>query len=69
MRMRPWQDAKTIFKRMFYDAERDQSVVHCRSAEAGERCELMLMRWTATGRPITGRSESDRGHPEMSLRT
>lgn len=24
------KDAKTIFKRMFYDAERDQSVVHCR---------------------------------------
>jgi hypothetical protein len=31
MRMRLSQDAKTIFKRMFYDAERDQSVVHCRS--------------------------------------
>lgn len=25
------KDAKTIFKRMFYDEERDQSVVHCQS--------------------------------------
>jgi hypothetical protein len=27
--VRNYQEAKTIFKRMFYDKERDESVVHC----------------------------------------
>ncbi|KAG7528297.1 hypothetical protein FFLO_06260 [Filobasidium floriforme] len=52
------KDAKTIFKRMFYDAERDQSVVHCRSDEAGDahqiRVHLQYLGYPIVNDPLYG---------------
>jgi len=45
--------AETVFTRMSYDAERDQSVVHCKSFSFLPGARLMN-----TGRPQTGRSKS-----------
>jgi 23S rRNA-/tRNA-specific pseudouridylate synthase len=43
--------AETVFTRMSYDAERDQSVVHCKSSSL-----LLIVKLTTPGRPQTGRS-------------
>ena len=45
--------AETVFTRMSYDAERDQSVVHCTCSSIRLRAKL-----TTPGRPQTGRSRS-----------
>ena len=45
--------AETVFTRMSYDAERDQSVVHCKSLSF-----VSMRKLTTTGRPQTGRSKS-----------
>lgn len=44
-----FQEAKTMFKRLSYDAERDQSILHCEPDELSPFTQLMSLRSTIDG--------------------